>query len=70
MAKPSMTFKFNIDIHGIRKHCPKYYFKCVVKKCGRSFNKIKGWNTHHHIVHRTKLKCGDCGKYFATPSLH
>ena len=47
MAKPSMVFKFNIDVHGIRKHHPKYYFKCVVKRCGHSLNKIKDWNIHH-----------------------
>ena len=70
MAKPSMVFKFNINVHGIRKHHPKYYSKCVVKRCGCSSNKIKDWNTHHRIVHRTKIKCMDCCRQFITPSLH
>ena len=41
MAKPGMLSKFHINVHGIRRCQHRYYFKCVVKKCGRTFDKIK-----------------------------
>ena len=70
MAKPSTVFKFDINMHGIRKHRHGYYFKCIIKKCSRSLNKIKDWNTHHRIIHKTKIKCADCGRHILTPSSH
>ena len=69
-AKPSMVSKFNINVHGIRRCWHRYYFKCIVKKCDRTFDKIKDWNTHHRIIHKNKIKCTDCGQKFATPSFH
>ena len=70
MAKPSTVSKFNINVHGIRRCWHRYYFKCVVKKCGRIFDKIKYWNTHHRIIHKSKIKCAECGQKFITPSSH
>ena len=66
----SKVIKFSINVHGIHRHCRKYYFKCVVAKCNKTFNKIKDWNIHHHIFHKIKNKCELCGQRFVTPSLH
>ena len=48
-AKPNKTHRFNIHVHGIRQRCHKYYFKCVVSTCNKSFNSIKEWNLHHQL---------------------
>ena len=66
----SKVTKFSINIHGIHQHHRKYYFKCVVAKYHKTFNKIKNWNIHHCIFHKTKFKCKLCGKQFVTPSSH
>ena len=66
----SKVIKFSINVHGIHRHHHKYYFKCVVAKCNETFNKIKDWNIHHRIFHKTKIKCELCGKRFVTLSSH
>ena len=58
----SKVIKFSINVHGIHQHCHQYYFKYVVTKCNKTFNKMKDWNIHHHIFHNTKIKCELCGK--------
>ena len=40
------------------------------QECGRSFDKIKDWNTHHRIMHCTKVRCTECKRVFVTPSSH
>ena len=62
--------KFNINLHGIRKYHWRYYFKCAEVNCNKSFSKIRDWNTHHRIFHKSKLKCETCGAKFVTPSAH
>ena len=34
----SKTTKFHINMHGIHQYHHKYYFKCVVSKCQKTFN--------------------------------
>ena len=58
----SKVIKFSINVHGLHCHHRKYYFKCVVTKCNKAFNKIKDWTIHHRIFHKTKIKCELCGK--------
>ena len=62
--------RLNISVHGIRKYHQHYYFKCVETSCNRTFNKVRDWNTHHHMMHKYKLKCDLCGRKFVTPSTH
>ena len=62
--------KFNINLHGIRKYCRRYYFKCAVVNCNKTFSKILDWNTHHCLFHKSRLKCETCGAKFITPSAH
>ena len=64
------TQKFKIQVHGIQHRRNRYYFKYVVTRCNRTFNKILNWNLHHHLTHKTKVKCRTCGRKFATPSSH
>ena len=45
--------RFNIDLYGIRKYHRHYYFKCAEANSNRSFNKVRDWNMHHHIIHST-----------------
>ena len=68
--RSSVTYKVNINVHGIRKCQQHYYFKCTISKCMRSFDKINDWNSHHLIMHKTKVKCMDCTKMFHTLSAH
>ena len=54
---------------GIKKKKPKYYFRCVVENCSKTFDKLQTWNTHHQIHHKSLIKCTICWKSFETPSV-
>ena len=62
--------KFKIQVHRIQCRRNHYYFKCVVTRRNKTFNKILNWNLHHRLTHKTKVKCRTCGCKFATPSSH
>lgn len=47
------TASFNILVHGIWCHKPRYYFKCKEPNCVYSFCTLKGWNLHHRMAHKT-----------------
>ena len=65
----SVKPKFQVQIHGIVKCHPKYWFKCVAPKCKRSFPTIKYWNDHHQEEHPTvALQCNICHWQFNTVS--
>ena len=64
------TWKFNIQVRGIRHRRNHYYVKCIVTGCNKTFNKILNWNLHHHLTHKTKVKCRTCGRKFDPPSSH
>ena len=62
---------FNIQVHGLKKHKPKYYFRCKMNGCEHTFYTLKGWNIHHRAHHKgVILKCNKCKKRFTTPSAH
>ena len=67
-AKPSQ-FMFRINTIGIKKKKPKYYFKCAVDNCSKTFDNLQTWNTHHRTHHKTPIKCTVCSKFFKTPSV-
>ena len=67
-AKPS-KFLFRIHTIGIKKKKPKYYFRCVVENCSKTFDKLQTWNTHHRIHHKSLIRCTICWKSFETPSV-
>ena len=63
--------KFKINLHGLRRRKPKYWFKCQVKNCDSTFSTIRGWNFHHSYVHqKIILKCELCDSKFTSPSAH
>ena len=63
--------KFKINLHGLRRRKPKYWFRCQVKNCDSTFSTIRGWNFHHSYVHRKIiLKCELCDRKFTSPSAH
>ena len=62
--------RFNIRVHGIHHRKLRYYFKCVAAGCVKTFDKIRDCNLHHHLKHKTRIKCTVCGKKIITPSSH
>ena len=68
VLKLSSVHRFHVHRIPHRKLC--YYFKCVIAGCVKTFDKIHDWNLHHHLTHKTRIKCTVCGKKFITPSSH
>ena len=66
--KTAAQFKLRIQTHHLkRKRKCKYYFKCAVPDCGRSFNSVKSWNIHHLAKHKNiTYRCGKCRKMLHT----
>ena len=63
--------KFKINLHGLRRRKPKYWFRCQVKNCDSTFSTRRGWNFHHSYVHqKIILKCELCDCKFTSPSAH
>ena len=46
-VSPKKPRHFNIQIHGLRKRRPMYYFHCKINGCMHTFYTLKGWNIHH-----------------------
>ena len=49
-VKQDRTFK--LSVHRIWQQKPKYYFKCSIGGCKRTFNQINDWNLHHRLKHK------------------
>ena len=51
------------------KNRRKYNFHCAVIGCGKVFNSVRNWNSHHLFQHRAiKYKCKVCCKWISTPN--
>ena len=63
------TGSFKVLTHSLIKRKRHYYYKCKVGECKVSFNRIKLWNIHHLVKHKSvKYKCSKCNKTIPTPS--
>lgn len=52
-----------------RKHKHKYKFHCAVPGCGKVFNLVKYWNSHHLFRHRSvRYRCRICRRWLQTPN--
>ena len=63
-------YKLCICTHHLKqKRKQKYYFKCAVSGCHKSFNTVKDWNVHHLCKHKSvTYVCSKCPKCLRTPS--
>ena len=61
---------FAMSTHGIRRRKRRYYFKCKIGLCNKSYSNIRDWNAHHRRKHGTLIRCTSCPKKFTTPSAH
>ena len=61
---------FAMSTHGIRRRKRRYYFKCKIGPCNKSYSNIRDWNAHHRRKHGTLIRCTSCLKNFTTPSAH
>ena len=60
--------RFNINIHGLLKRKPKYWFQCKIGTCTSLFLTFKAWNFHHCSCHKKiMLKCHICYRHFQVP---
>ena len=63
------TGSFKVLTHSLIKIKRCYYYKCKVGECKASFNRIKSWNIHHLVKHKSmKYKCSKSNKTMPTPS--
>ena len=64
------TPKFTLSTYKLScKKKRNYTFHCAVRGCRKSFNKVKDWNSHHLLHHRSvKYKCSECSKWISTPT--
>ena len=51
---------FSMSTHGIQQRKHRYYFKCKIGHCNKSYSNIKDWNTHHRQKHGTLIRCTSC----------
>ena len=59
--------EFKIKVIGVKRHKPKYSFKCNI--CEQIMHSVKEGNMHHCKQHGdVVLKCEDCDKGFVVPS--
>ena len=61
---------FTMSTHGIRRRKHRYYFKCKIGPCNKSYSNIRDWNAHHRQKHGTLIRCTSCPKSFTMPSTH
>ena len=61
---------FTMSTHGIRQRKHRYYFKCKIGPCNKSYSNIRDWNAHHRQKHGTLIRCTSCPKSFTMPSAH
>ena len=61
---------FTMSTHGIRRRKHRYYFKCKIRPCNKSYSNIRDWNAHHRQKHGTLIWCTSCSKSFTMPSTH
>ena len=55
------TGTFKVLTHSLIKRKWHYYYKCKVGDFQASFNRIKSWNVHHLVKHKSiKYKCNKC----------
>ena len=58
---------FKVLTHSLIKRKTHYYYKCKVGNCKASFNRVKSWNIHHLVKHKSmKYKCSKCNKFMST----
>ena len=66
---PACIGTFKVLTHSLIKRKWCYYYKCKVGDCQASFNRVKSWNIHHLVKHKSvKYKCNKCNKTMPTPS--
>ena len=51
---------FSMSTHGIRRRKHRYYFKCKIGPCNKSYSNIRDWNAHHRQKHGTLIRCTSC----------
>ena len=63
------TGSFKMLRHSLIKRKRHYYYKCKVGDCKASFNRVKSWNIHHLVKHKSvEYKCNKCNKTMPTSS--